>query len=256
MNPGKQTLYFPTPAIASEFSPVLCYPFSPVAFMRCYHFNLSLFELLVQRVAIISQITNDFLRFLFDKPCRYRFLYQFHFMGIGFMGPYGDRKTISVCDCHDLGAFTAFSFSNIKPPFLALAKVPSIKHSVMSIFPRFFISTANLWSILSHVPDLHNSWKYRWQVWYGGYRSGMSCHGAPVRQTHRMPSITPRMLTLGLPRVPASFFGYFTFSEFEITSHCSSFKSMVFLQNSDAKELMQYIWQSTYYHLIVNISYF
>src|SRR5690606_28326186 len=106
-----------------------------------------------------------------------------HLIGPCAEGPYGDRKTMSVCDGHDLGAFTSLSRSNITPPFLALAKVPSRKHSVMSIFPRSRRSTAKRDSALSQTPALHHCWKYRWHVWYEGYRPGRSFHGAPVRHT-------------------------------------------------------------------------
>src|SRR5690606_9638614 len=89
---------------------------------------------------------------------------QDHLIGACAEGPYGDRKTMSVCEGHDLGAFTSLSRSNITPPFLARAKVPSRKHSVMSIFPRSRRSTANRYSALAHTPALHHCWKYRWQV--------------------------------------------------------------------------------------------
>jgi hypothetical protein len=42
-------------------------------------------------------------------------LYQFHFVGAGRGGPYGERKARSVCDCHDLGALAFLSFSDRKP---------------------------------------------------------------------------------------------------------------------------------------------
>ena len=64
------------------------------------------------------------------------------------------RKSRSVCDCHSPGAFTSFSCSNMKLPFLALAKVPSMKHSDISIFPRVFKSSASAFNILFHTPAL------------------------------------------------------------------------------------------------------
>jgi hypothetical protein len=47
----------------------------------------------------------------------------------------GDRKTMSVCDCHDLGAFATFCLANSSAPFFAGANVPSIKVSRTSILP-------------------------------------------------------------------------------------------------------------------------
>src|SRR5689334_15664896 len=37
------------------------------------------------------------------------------------------------------------------------------------------------------IPDRTYCWSRRWQVWYRGYRWGMSAQGTPVRNTHRMP---------------------------------------------------------------------
>ena len=63
---------------------------------------------------------------------------------------------MSVCEGHDLGAFTSLSRSNITPPFLALAKVPSKKHSVISIFPLVAQVLGKPDSTLSHTPALHH----------------------------------------------------------------------------------------------------
>jgi IS5 family transposase len=38
--------------------------------------------------------------------------------------PSGDRKTVAVCDCHDLGALAALGFPNARAPFLAPLKAP------------------------------------------------------------------------------------------------------------------------------------
>lgn len=232
LNPGKKTLNFPAPAITPQFSSVLCLLLRPVASVWGNQFNFSFLQGPVERITVIGQVTNDAFRFFFHMPCVNSFFNQFHFMCVGPAGPYGDRNTMSVCHGHDLGALASLSFSNTSPPFLALAKVPSIKHSVMSILPRFFKSLANRYSILSHTPDRFRSWKYRWQVWKGGYRSGISGHGAPVRHTHNMPLTTERRSARGLPLLPADFFGYLASRISFINSHCSSFRSMFFLQNS------------------------
>jgi hypothetical protein len=50
--------------------------------------------------------------------------------------PTGDRKTRAVCDCHDLGPLPPLGFADAEPPFLAPAKVPSMKASRMSMPPR------------------------------------------------------------------------------------------------------------------------
>jgi hypothetical protein len=113
---------------------------------------------------------------------------------------YGERKTMAVCDCHDLGALADSSIANTGAPFFALANEPSMKASLISKPPRSRKSSATVWSIRSITPSRTHFWKRRWQVWYGGYRSGTSFHGAPVRSTHRMPFSTSRLLRQGRPR--------------------------------------------------------
>jgi hypothetical protein len=59
--------------------------------------------------------------------------------------------------------------------------------------------------LLGHAstPQRCHCWNRRWQVWYGPYRWGRSCHGAPVRNTHNMPSSTCRACRQGRPRLSA-----------------------------------------------------
>ena len=128
--------------------------------------------------------------------------------------------------CHELRTFAPLGLSNFVPPFLATMKVPSIKHSDRSIPPRSCRSVASAWSIFSNIPVRTHCWNLLWHVWYGGYLSfGMSCHGAPVRRIHRMPSIMSRASFHGLP-LPSGRRGGSGISGW-IMDHCSSVKSIV-----------------------------
>lgn len=153
LNPSKETFNFPSSAVSSELPSILCFFFFPIRFMRSNQFYFSFLQFQVQFITIIRFISNQSLGLCFDEFGINSFLNKFAFMCVCSKGPYGERKTRSVCDCHDLCPFAFFSFSNMKPPFLALAKVPSIKHSVISIFPRSFRSLANDHKTLSHVPE-------------------------------------------------------------------------------------------------------
>ena len=137
---------------------------------------------------------------------------------------YGDRKTRAVCHCHDLCTFAPLGFSHPLAPFFAMTKVPSMKHSVKSRSPRSCISCTNVRRITSNVPERTHSWKRRWHVWYGGYRSGISFHWAPVRMIHRIPLRISRLSRRGLPR-PSARFGGSGISGL-ITFHCSSVRSI------------------------------
>jgi hypothetical protein len=64
-------------------------------------------------------------------------------MALTTSNPCGDRKTIAVCHCHDLGRFAAASDSNARPPFLAPAWEPSMYASLRSSFPRSRRSSAS-----------------------------------------------------------------------------------------------------------------
>jgi hypothetical protein len=65
--------------------------------------------------------------------------------------------------------------------------------------PRLRKSSATASSTRRSTPPRTHCWKRRWQVWYGGKRSGMSCHRAPDRNIHKMPFNTWRSSRLGLP---------------------------------------------------------
>jgi hypothetical protein len=54
----------------------------------------------------------------------------------------GERKTSAICHCHDLRTFAPLGGSHPWPPFLAMTKVPSTKHSVRSRWPRSRQSSA------------------------------------------------------------------------------------------------------------------
>src|SRR5919107_1113349 len=115
----------------------------------------------------------------------------------------GDRKTMKVCHSHELRAFTPFGGAHSAPPFLATTKVPSMKHSERSISPRASKSRAKASSTARSVPSRDQSWKRRWQVWYGGNLSGKSCQREPLLSIQRTPLMTSRVSLHGRP-LPSS----------------------------------------------------
>ena len=161
--------------------------------MRRNQFNVSVFrKLLVKFVAVIRLIADKPIRGILGKTAIYRRLNQLHFMGRSTFNMSGDRKTSSVCDGHDLGAFAALCLADSKTPFFAGTKDPSMKASRMSIPPRSYRSSASSRVICLNTPHLIHCWKRLWQVWCGGYLGGKSFHGAPVRNIHNIPFKTSR----------------------------------------------------------------
>ena len=224
LQPSEQPLDFPALPIAAQRSAILGLRFLPVRLMRGNQLNTPGLQSFIQRITIIRLVANQSFRSLFRKTSFQRGLHQRHFMRRSTAKGYGDRKTSAVCHCHDLCTFAPLGFSHPWAPFFAMTKVPSMKHSVKSNPPRSFTSFSNARKIASNTPERTHSWKRRWQVWYGGYLSGMSFHCAPVRMIHKIPSRTSRLSRRGLPR-PSGRFGGSGMSG-RIIAHCSSVRSI------------------------------
>ena len=139
----------------------------------------------------------------------------------------GNRKTRSICDCHDLGAFATLCLADSKTPFFAGTKVPSIKASRKSIPPRSYRSCASSWAMSWKTPCLTHCWNRLWHVWYGGYLGGRSCQGAPVLKIHNIPFMTLRMSCPLRPR--GSFLGVVAVIMGSIRFQCSFVSSILIL---------------------------
>src|SRR5688572_3781569 len=189
VEPGKQALYFPATLEAAQCAAILSLPVEPTALtVRCDHLGAELMEhLTIQFVAVVSFVANQPLGDIGDEALLQCLAHQLHFSWASTLCAYGDRKTIAVCNCHDLGALAAFSLSHTEPPFLAGAKLPSIKVSLRSIPPRSLRSCATASSTCSRTFERTQFWKRRCTVWKAPYRRGKSFHGAPVRSIHRIP---------------------------------------------------------------------
>jgi hypothetical protein len=139
----------------------------------------------------------------------------------------GDRKTSSVCDGHDLGAFAALCLADSKTPFFAGTKVPSMNASRISIPPRSYRSCASSWAMRRKTPNRTHCWNRRWHVWYGGYLCGRSFQGAPVLKIHKIPFKTSRGSRARRPR--GSLRGLNERIMGSIRLHCSFVSSILIL---------------------------
>ena len=199
MQPGEQPLDFPAAAVTPQGAAILRFgPFLPV---RGDHFDApSFFQSGVKFVAVAGFVADQTAWKLIGKRAVQGVFHQDHFMRRRACHVKGERKTSSVCHCHDLGALAAFGFTNGTAPFFAGANVPSMKASRKSSLPRSRKSSAKASSTASNTPSFRHRWNHLWQVWYGGYRSGKSFHGAPVRRIQRIPFRMARgSLSTGLP---------------------------------------------------------
>jgi hypothetical protein len=83
------------------------------------HFNATILgKLLIKAIAIRGFIANKLVRSIPSKTAVYSCLDKLYFMGRSAFHMSGDRKTTSVCDGHDLGAFAALCLADSRPLFL------------------------------------------------------------------------------------------------------------------------------------------
>src|SRR5690606_18709434 len=182
--PGEEPFDFPPTYVAAQAATVLG-AHTPIGFIGCDHFRTELLHYrFIQPVAVVSFVTDQALGHFGHEAFFQRWLYQLHFSWRSTFCPQGERKTVAVCNAHDLGSLAAFGFAHQTPPFLAGTNVPSTKHSFRSKPPASRRCSANLSSIFSITPERTQFWKRRCTVWYAPYRGGKSCHGAPVLKIH------------------------------------------------------------------------
>src|SRR5580658_8179266 len=177
--PSKEALHFPASFIATQ-GPTVLGARVPVGSVGRDHFRPKLLHhLLIQTVAVVGFVPDQSFGHIGHHAFFQRGLDQLHFSRRSAFCPQGERKTMAVCNAHDLGALAALGFSNQEPPFLAGTKVPSIKHSLRSKPPASCRCAASVNKSFSRTPERTQSWKRRWAVWYEPYRGGRSFHGRP-----------------------------------------------------------------------------
>src|SRR6516162_1570511 len=202
VEPGKQALDFPSPFEATQSSVVLGLSLRPASLtMRCDHLRTETVEhLLVERIAVVGFVADKFFGHVCDEARFERSAHQLHFSRASTLCADGERKTMAVCNRHELTALAPLGLANAEPPFFAGTNVPSTKHSRRSRPPRSLRSWATANNTCSNTFERTQFWNRRCTVWYGPYRSGRSCQRAPVRRIHRMPFRTVRRSLQGRPR--------------------------------------------------------
>lgn len=224
VEPCEKAFDFPSASVAAHGASVLCSANSAGSVGSNEFDAAFVAEALVERVAVVGCVADQAVGRVFEHALIDGGFNERYFVGRSTCNVNGDRKTMSVCDCHDLGALAAFGFPHAKPPFLAPVKEPSINASRTSMPPRSAKSSASASSTRLNVPSRAHRWKRRWHVWYGGYRSGKSFHGAPVRNTQRTPLSTSRGSRHGRPRPSGRHRGFGNSGS--ITIHCSFVRSI------------------------------
>ena len=222
VHPGEESLHFPAFSISAQFASVLGPAFTTAPIGRDHLDPVVLLEGAVERVRVVGFVADEPRGEFVEEASGQNVLHKLALGRRSAVDRYGERKTVTSGDSDDLGALAAAGGANGKAPFLALAKVASTNASSRFSFPRSCRCRASRFRASSSFPLRTHCWKRRWQVWYGGYFSGISRHCAPVPSTQSTPFSTARVSCHGRPRLSARRAGRSTGS---ITAHCSSFNS-------------------------------
>ena len=162
MKPSEQALDLPTAAISTQTATVLrCGSHTHKFVGRDELHAVALPDVLVQRIAVISAVADHPLGSLLEEAVLERGFDEFCFMRRSAGHVHGERKTMTVCDCHDFAAFAALCRANSRAPFFAPLKLASMNDSLRSSFPRSRKSSASFCSKRVSSPLRCQDWKRR-----------------------------------------------------------------------------------------------
>ena len=213
--------------ISPHFASIIIFlPFVIVS-VRADQFNALVRQTFTQRVAVIAPVGNQTLwifsgsapAFAWHSDIVQRIFEERNFVRGRRVQVVSQRNTFAVDHHHPLRSLAAFGLSDTLAPFFAGAKLPSANASLQSNCPNWSSSERKVLYALSHISCCSQSRSLRQHVEALGYCFGKSAHGAPVRNTQRIPSNTLRLSAHGLPpRLDFLSFG----SNGSIFCHCAS----------------------------------
>lgn len=201
--PSEEAFHFPAFAVASQFAPVLERRPFPAAAVRANQFASDPVHEFPQPVGVIGLVGDEPFG---QASCLGMHIGkgrddQLHLGGrCGGKGA-SHRKTLAVRHHHPLRSLSLLGLSDAEPPFLAGAKLPSMKHSCQSSSPSLSRVAMKPLQTASQIPSSSQSRSRRQQVTGEGRCLGMSRHLAPVLSTQSIPSRTSRSLRRGRPNV-------------------------------------------------------
>ena len=152
LEPRKEPFDLPPAAIATQGQTILG-QLSAVPTMRRDHLDTGLRKFSIQLVGVVGIVTNQTLDWFLHEDLRQRLLHQRHFMRRGALRVNGDRKTMTVGHCHDLGPLASFGFADAGTPFFAGAKLPSMNASSRLNPPRLCKYSASASSTPRITPE-------------------------------------------------------------------------------------------------------
>jgi len=154
VEPRKEALDFPAPAVATQFAAVLGALAATVVLVRRDEPDaVFLPKTLIERIAVVGAVADHSFWFGSRKALLDGGFDELRFMRRSAGDAAGDRKTMAVCDRHDFAAFSSASRADSSAPFFAELKLASMKVSDRSSLPRARRSSASACKSRSSVPS-------------------------------------------------------------------------------------------------------
>ena len=206
--PCEGTFHGPPTLIAAQRSTILGRGLAPVLTMRGDQLDTACRQLLPQWIAVVPAVGNEANRLLprpaGSMPSPYLDRRECCFDELDLRGGrrvkvVSQRKTLAVDHHHPLRPLAPLGLADPGAPFFAGAKLPSRKDSLQFICCRSLSSPKKVRQIFSQTSCSSQSRSLRQQVEGEGNSSGKSCHRAPLRKIHKMPSSTLRSGAGGRP---------------------------------------------------------
>lgn len=161
LQPGVQAHHLPPTPVAAQRPPVLRRRRHAALSVGRDHLDALRGQFRVQWVAVVRPIADPAMGQGRHEPRRQRPVDQRHLVGRGLVDVGSNGQSAAVGDQHQLGALAPLGLPDGVAPFLAGAKVPSMKHSERS-GPACW---AKAWTIFFRVSSLTHLRNLRRQVW-------------------------------------------------------------------------------------------
>lgn len=152
VKPSKETFDFPSADVTTQRADVLGLD-PPIGAIGSDHFNpVGFLKFAVEGIAVVSLVAYQAPKYLLHPHFFERGFDQAYFSRRSAFCPSGDRKAMPFENCHELCSLAPLGLSDLKPSFFAGTKVPSMKHSLRSNWPRSRRASARLTRSFSNSP--------------------------------------------------------------------------------------------------------
>src|SRR5215510_13993942 len=197
--PREGTFNDPAPPIASQAAAVLVGGLRVVRPRRNDGLNVPPLQETANGVVVVPAVADQALGLPADRLTRERLLEERDLRRGRRVQVCSQRSTRAIDQYHPLGPLAALGFADFGAPFLAGAKLPSMKHSSQRIFWRSLSWLRKARHSVRSTPLSSHCRSRRQHVVELPYRDGSSLQGAPVHRIQRMPSKQRRGSARGRP---------------------------------------------------------